>query len=63
MQPHVRPLKRGKASADKEFGAKISASLVDGYIFPEHISWDNFNESGYLVDLVKPESCVHSVFS
>jgi len=45
-QPHVRPLKRGKAGSDTEFGAKISASLVEGYIFPEHISWDNFNESG-----------------
>jgi hypothetical protein len=52
-QPHVRPLKRGKAGSDTEFGAKISASLVEGYIFPEHISWDNFNESGDLINLVK----------
>lgn len=52
-QPHVRPLKRGKAGSETEFGAKISASLVQGYIFPEHISWDNFNESGDLIDLVK----------
>jgi len=52
-QPHVRPLKRGKAGSETEFGAKISASLVEGYIFPEHISWDNFNESGDLIDLVK----------
>jgi IS5 family transposase len=52
-QPHVRPLKRGKAGSETEFGAKISASLVEGYIFPEHISWDNFNESGDLIALVK----------
>ena len=52
-QPHVRPLKRGKAGSDTEFGAKISASLVDGYIFSERISWDNFNESGDLIDLVE----------
>jgi len=32
-QPHVRPIKRGKAHASTEFGAKISASLVDGYCF------------------------------
>ena len=50
-QPHVRPIKRGKASAATEFGAKISISLVDGYSFLDHLSWDNFNES---VDL-KPQ--------
>ena len=44
-QPHVRPIKRGKARAATEFGAKISASLVDGYTFLDHLSWDNFNES------------------
>lgn len=32
-QPHVRPIKRGKAKAATEFGAKISASLVNGYAF------------------------------
>ena len=52
-QPHVRPLKRGKAGSETEFGAKISASLSEGYIFPEHISWNNFNESGDLIDLVE----------
>ena len=45
-QPHVRPIKRGKAGADTEFGAKLSASLVDGYCFLDRLSWDNFNESG-----------------
>ena len=28
-----------------EFGAKISASCIDGYVFLDRISWDNFNES------------------
>lgn len=50
-QPHVRPIKRGKAGAATEFGAKISVSLVNGYSFLDHLSWDNFNES---VDL-KPQ--------
>lgn len=44
-QPHIRPIVRGKAGTAVEFGAKLSASCVDGYIFIERISWDNFNES------------------
>lgn len=43
-QPHVRPIKRGKAGSDTEFGAKVSVSLVEGYGFVDHLSWDNFNE-------------------
>ena len=48
-QPHVRPIKRGKAAAETEFGAKVSISLVNGISFVDTISWDNFNESGDLV--------------
>ena len=47
-QPHVRPIKRGKANASTEFGAKISASLIDGYCFLDCLSWDNYNECGDL---------------
>jgi IS5 family transposase len=47
-QPHVRPIKRGKAGATTEFGAKISASLVDGFAFVDRIGWDNYNEAGDL---------------
>ncbi len=43
-QPHVRPIKRGKAGKDTEFGAKLSVSLVDGYAFVDRTSWNNFNE-------------------
>ena len=32
----------------KEFGAKLSASYFNGYVFLDRISWDNFNESGDL---------------
>lgn len=52
-QPHVRPIKRGKAAADTEFGAKVSISLVDGISFVDTISWDNFNEGGELVDQIE----------
>lgn len=44
-QPHIRPIIRGKAGTPVEFGAKLSASCVNGYVFLDRISWDNFNES------------------
>ncbi|MET3212075.1 UNVERIFIED_CONTAM: hypothetical protein ABIC26_005077, partial [Paenibacillus sp. PvR008] len=44
-QPHVRPIVRGKAGAGVEFGAKIAASLVDGYVWIESMQWDSFNEA------------------
>ncbi len=47
-QPHIRPIVRGKAGKAVEFGAKLSASYFNGYVFLDHISWDNFNESGAL---------------
>lgn len=43
-QPHVRPIKRGKASADTEFGAKISVAMKDGYSFLETLNWNNYGE-------------------
>ena len=47
-QPHVRPIVRGKASQRVEFGAKISASHVDGFILLDRFSWDAYNETGDL---------------
>jgi transposase, IS5 family len=44
-QPHIRPIVRGKAGTPVEFGAKFSASCVNGYVFLDHLSWDSFNES------------------
>ena len=52
-QPHVRPIKRGKARAATEFGAKISASLVDGFAFVDRISWDAYNEAGDLKEQIE----------
>lgn len=52
-QPHIRPLVRGKASAPVEFGAKLSASVVDGAVFLDRLDWDPYNESGDLVAQVK----------
>lgn len=47
-QPHVRPIVRGKASQRVEFGAKISASHVDGFILLDRFSWNAYNESSDL---------------
>ncbi len=52
-QPHVRPIKRGKAGRDTEFGAKLSLSVVDGFSFVDRLSWDNYNEGLDLVDQIK----------
>lgn len=48
FQPHVRPIVRGKAKANTEFGAKIGVSVVEGYTFIDHHSWDAYNESSDL---------------
>ena len=47
-QPHVRPIVRGKAGKPVEFGAKLSVSCFENYVFLDHARWDNFNESGDL---------------
>ena len=48
-QPHLRPIVRGKAKAKIEFGAKVGASIVNGYTYVDHLSWDAYNESSDLV--------------
>jgi hypothetical protein len=52
-QPHVRPIVRGKENAKTEFGSKIQMSLVRGFAFLDHLSWEAFNEGGYLMDSVE----------
>lgn len=47
-QPHVRPIVRGKAGRETEFGAKLTASLEDGYIRIERLSWEAYNEASDL---------------
>jgi hypothetical protein len=48
--PFVRPIKRGKAGAETEFGPKVSVSVVEGMVFLERISFENFNEGITLID-------------
>ena len=52
-QPHVRPIVRGKARSFTEFGAKVEASIVDGFSFLEQLSWDAFNEATGLKEAVE----------
>jgi transposase, IS5 family len=52
-QPHVRPIVRGKAHAQVEFGSKIHVSLVDGYSFLDTLSWDAFNEGSRLLEYIE----------
>jgi hypothetical protein len=52
-QPHVRPIKRGKAGRDTEFGAKLSLSVTGGFSFLDRLSWDNYNESLDLVGQIE----------
>jgi transposase, IS5 family len=52
-QPHIRPIVRGKAGKPVEFGAKLSVSCFDQYVFLDHLSWDNFNESGDLKNQIE----------
>ncbi|GMA63778.1 hypothetical protein GCM10025859_42180 [Alicyclobacillus fastidiosus] len=52
-QPDVRPIVRGKAKANVEFGAKVSISVVEGYTLMERTSWDSFNEGSTLIESVE----------
>ena len=44
---------RGKAGKAVEFGAKISASNVNGFVFLDKLSWDSYNESGDLQERIE----------
>ena len=44
-QAHIRPIVRGKARCNVEFGAKISISVTgDGFTFLDRLSYDPYNE-------------------
>jgi hypothetical protein len=44
-QPWVRPIVRGKLRAKIEFGIKLSASVVNGYVRFEDEAFDPYNEN------------------
>jgi IS5 family transposase len=50
-QAHIRPIVRGKARCNVEFGAKISISVTgDGFTFLDRLSYDPYNEGEDLAD-------------
>lgn len=49
FQPHVRPIVRGKAGRKTEYGAKIGVSVVNGFTYIDHLSWDAYNEGSDLM--------------
>ncbi len=52
-QPHVRPIVRGKAAASVEFGAKISLSKVEQFVYLDRLSWEPYHESEDLPQAVE----------
>ena len=45
FQSHIRPIVRGKARCNVEFGAKISLSVTgEGFTFLDRLSYDPYNE-------------------
>jgi len=52
-KPHIRPIVRGKAGKDVEFGPKATVSLVDGYLFLDKFSTDAYNEGAVLSESLK----------
>jgi IS5 family transposase len=61
-QPHVRPIVRGKARASVEFGAKLAISVVDGFVYMEKLSWDNFNEGMTLKEAIERYKLRHGYY-
>lgn len=65
-QPYVRPMVRGKDSADVEFGAKNNISEVEGFVRCNHIGWNNYDEGDDLKnqveDFIKLYGCYPELF-
>lgn len=52
-QPHVRPMVRGKAGANVEFGSKLNVALHEGVAWLDHLDWNAHNESEWLLHHVE----------
>ena len=52
-QPWLRPFVRGKAKAKVEFGVKLDISVCDGWTRLERHSFDAYNESTGLQDMIE----------
>jgi hypothetical protein len=61
-QPHVRPIVRGKAGAQTEFGAKVAISVCNGFALVEKLGWNNFNEGIHLIEHVETYKQRHGYY-
>lgn len=61
-QPWVRPIKRGKAVKDTEFGAKLNMSETEGFVRMDQLDFNNFNESTYLEDQVEGYKALYGYY-
>ena len=61
-QPWVRPIIRGKANSDVEFGAKVSISMIDGYAFMDKLDWNAYSEAGLLIPTVEAYKEKHGFY-
>ncbi len=52
-QPWLRPIVRGKTKAPVEFGAKLDISISNGFVRLERQSFDAYNESEYLQEVIE----------
>lgn len=52
-QPHIRPMVRGKQGKNVEFGAKLNASLQNGYTRIDQLDFEAFNEGVCMVEQIK----------
>lgn len=52
-QPWIRPIVRGKAKTKVEFGVKLDISVCDGWTRIERHSFDAYNESTSLQDIIE----------
>ncbi len=52
-KPYVRPIVRNKSDKRVEFGSKVCLSHVDGYVFVDHYSTENYNESTTLEQAIE----------
>jgi hypothetical protein len=61
-QPHIRPVVRGKARNEVEFGQKLGLSIVDGFTFIDEQSWDNFAEGITLISSAEKYKERHGMY-
>lgn len=62
FQPHVRPIPRGKAAAQVEFGSKLGVSLDNGFTRINTLSWDAYSEGKDLIKQIEAYRELHGYY-